>query len=151
MIDADDRIGRSEFGVIMAAVAGRKQPGHRCWALPTRAGLLAILRFLRGQWAACRPRPWLAVIACPLAMIATAECGLWWAWPVLLVCSRGWTRRMIWNWVLSLEEGVVGSEWAFVGTGSLASFPADRALVGALWTGFPLALAAVGWRSHRAN
>ncbi len=132
----------------MAAVAGTKQPGHRCGAPSIRAGLLAILRFLRGQWVACRPRPWLAVIACPLAMIATAECGLWWAWPVLLVCSRGWTRRMIWNWVLSLEEGIVGSEWAFVGAASLAALPADRLLVGALWTGFPLALAAVGWRSH---
>ena len=56
---------------------------------------------------------------------------------------------MIWNWVLSLEEGIVGSEWAFVGAASLASFPADWALVGALWIGFPLALAAVGWHAHR--
>lgn len=82
-------------------------------------------------------------------MIATAECGLWWAWPVLLLCSRGWTRRLTWNWVLSIEEGIVGWEWALVGAASLAAFPADRAVVGALWIGFPLALAGVGWHAHR--
>ena len=133
----------------MVAAADTKQAGHRCRAPSIGEWCIAILWFLRGQWAACHPRPWLAVIATPLAMIATAECGLWWIWPVLIVCSRAWTRSAIWNWVLSIEEGIVGWEWAFVGAASLAAFPADRAVIGALWIGFPLALAAVGWHAHR--
>lgn len=135
----------------MVAAADTKQTGHRCNALSISKWRITVPRLLRAQWAARRPRPWLAVIATPLAMIATAGCGLWWIWPVLIVCSRAWTRNMIWSWVLSIEEGLIGWEWALVGATSLAVFSSDRALVGSFWIGFPLAVAIVGWHAHRMS
>ena len=91
----------------------------------------------------------LALFAGTTTVMATAETGQWRAWPVLLLCSAGWSPAEAWMWVLALEEAVVGSEWTFVGSSSLASFPGQRPLVAALWVGFPAVLAGVGWWSHR--
>jgi hypothetical protein len=48
-----------------------------------------------------------------------------------------------------LELGFVGVMWAIVGVQVLAHFPNDHLTVGALWSGFPLALAGAGTMSRR--
>ena len=94
--------------------------------------------------------PWVARVAVPLAMIATGLTGLWWSWPVLALCSLGASPGETWGWVLAIEEAIVGTEWAWLGASSLASFPANRALIALCWIAFPALLAAIGWWSHRA-
>jgi len=133
----------------MATAADTGRFHHKIPGTPARKFVTRLARAADHAWSVRSPRPWLAVIASPLAMVATAETGQWWAWPVLLLCSAGWSPAEPWMWVLALEEAVVGSEWTFVGSSSLASFRAERPLVAALWIGFPAVLAGIGWWAHR--
>jgi hypothetical protein len=111
--------------------------------------LRSLWMYLVRAWQLRRDNYWLATVAVPLAMLATALTGLWWAWVLMLAgaaaCTPGWR----WAWVLTLELGVVGGQWAYTGSNALAAWPADRMLVGALWGGFALALAIAGWLSRR--
>jgi hypothetical protein len=92
--------------------------------------------------------PWIGRIAVPLAMVAMVLTGLWWSWPVLALCALGASPGEAWGWVLAIEEAIVGTEWAWLGASSLASFPGSRALVALCWIGFAAALAVVGWSSR---
>ena len=94
---------------------------------------MRIFTIARGVWSARRDRPWLALVAVPLAMNAAGLLGLWWTWVPLLLgaaaCSRAWR----WSWVLALQLGAIGTEWAYVGATSLAQWPSQRLFVGATW------------------
>jgi hypothetical protein len=95
-------------------------------------------------------RLWLGLVAVPLAEVAAGLIGLFWIWPLLLVCAWLWTPRWQWLWVIALELGCVGVVWADVGIHALARAAADqRWLVEVVWAAFPLVLAAVGTRSRR--
>jgi hypothetical protein len=89
------------------------------------------------------------LVAVPLAMTATALVDDWWLWFPLVIgaasCSPAWR----WTWVLSLQLGVVGTEWAYVGAVSLATWPTHRIFVGFVWGGTSLALAVVGLFNRR--
>lgn len=96
-------------------------------------------------WATRPSRPWLAVVVAPLAMTASSLSGQWWAWAFLVLATVGWSPSERWVWVLAIEEGIVGAQWAFVGAASWAAFPTQHTLVAALWVAFPAAVAATGW------
>lgn len=113
------------------------------WIAP---GLDAVIT----AWSERRERLTLALIAVPLAETAAGAAGVWWTWPAMLAGAWACTRTWHWTWLLSLELGAVGTMWAMVGVHVLATYPADRLLVGAIWAAVPLALAAAGLRNrHR--
>lgn len=91
-------------------------------------------------WADRRENAWLALVAVPLAMTATALLGQWWTWPILLAESAMATRTWRWSWLLSLELAYVGATWAFVGANALALWPKMTVLVGIAWAAFPAVL-----------
>jgi hypothetical protein len=114
-------------------------------------GGLAVVRFVaatvvaaRAVWNARRDRPWMAFSATPLAMTAGALVGLWWTWLPLLLCACIWSRAWRWSWLLTLQLGIVGAEWAYIGATALAQWPDLRIFVGLIWASIPLALAMAG-------
>jgi hypothetical protein len=104
---------------------------------------------LRLSWTMRTDRPWLALVAVPLAMNASGLTEHWWLWIPLTIgaaaCSPAWR----WTWVLSVQLGIVGTEWAYVGAVSLAMWPMHRTLVGIVWTASVLTLAVVGVFNRR--
>jgi hypothetical protein len=106
--------------------------------------LVPRIKILRGAWARRQERLWIGLVAIPLAELAAALLGLWWAWPVLLLYAWACTPRWNWSWLLPLELGLVGLMCAEVGAQALAYFSGNRLIVGALWSGFPLAQAGSG-------
>lgn len=96
-----------------------------------------------------RRRPWLAMIAVPLEMSATLSVGLWWTWPALIFSTWWWANsEWRWSWVVGVEAGIVGTEWAYGGAVALGDFPDSRPLVGSIWIACALALAAVSARNR---
>jgi hypothetical protein len=106
--------------------------------------ITTIRNALTVAWSVRRERLWTALVAIPLAELATALVGMWWLWPALLGIAWACTRSWRWFWVLSLELGFVGATWAEIGVSALAHFPDDQLLVGAIWAALPLPLAAAG-------
>lgn len=97
-------------------------------------------------------RRWLALVCCPLAMIAATLGGLWFALPVLVIASWWWTPSWRWAWVRAAEEGLFGAQWAFVGAKSLAAFRDQLPTVGVIWIGAPAVLVIEGlWKRWRAS
>jgi hypothetical protein len=92
------------------------------------------------EWASRRDNPWISVVAVPLGMTAAGLLGQWWVWPILTldasIASRG-----TWSWVLGLELGYVGTNWAFLGAYALGTWPESVILVGLVWAAFPAVLA----------
>jgi hypothetical protein len=101
------------------------------------------------RWTDRRDNGWLAVIAVPLAMTSAALVGAWWTWPMLLAGSWACGRDWRWSWLLALELGFVGWQWALDGASALANAPTDLLLIGAIWAAFPAALAVAGHRTRR--
>jgi len=90
----------------------------------------------------------IAFVDVPLAMIATALLGLWWAWiPLGVVAALAW-RGWRWSALLAMNQGMIGWCWANVGTRWLMTYPNEMAEVGAVWTMFPLAVAVMAYRNR---
>lgn len=104
---------------------------------------------LRLPWKVRTDRPWVALVAVPLAMNATGLTEQWWLWIPLVIGSAACTPTWRWTWVLSLQLGLLGTEWAYVGAVSLAMWPMHRTFVGIIWIACVLALAAVGGFNRR--
>ena len=96
------------------------------------------------SWMKRRDRPWLALVAVPLAMNASGLMQDWWLWIPLLLGAASCTPAWRWSWVLSFQLGVVGTEWAYVGSTSLGQWPGQQLPIGAAWAfvGLLLAVAA---------
>lgn len=103
----------------------------------------------RLSWTIRTDRPWLALVAVPLAMNASGLTDHWWLWIPLVIGAAACTPAWRWTWVLSLQLGFVGTEWAFIGAVSLAMWPTHRTFVGIIWTASVLTLAAVGLFNRR--
>src|SRR5947209_5453817 len=91
------------------------------WATTVRPAQFSIpgpvaptLDALREAWRSRSERLSLALVAVPLAEVATGLTGHWWAWPVLLGGAWACTRTWRWTWLLSIELGAVGVMWATV-------------------------------------
>jgi hypothetical protein len=104
---------------------------------------------VKAEWRTRRERPWLGLVGVPLAMVAAGLIGMWWTWPVLLIDAWGYMPSWRWAWLLTLEEGFVGMQWASVGGILLAEFAGAQLLVGAIWVAFPVSLATAGIVSRR--
>lgn len=124
-------------------------------ALSNAALMLGHLRISwRERAAGRRPRPWLAMVAVPLAMNASGLMDAWWTWPALIVCAWWWSERTYrWAWVVAIEAGALGTGWAYAGAYNLGQSPQHRVLVAAVWLGYALVLAAASifTRRHRAH
>ena len=145
----------------MATRAGRLRHAEA----PTRSTHSDMVEMLRRASAAThvrvahvviarRERPRLAMVGIPLAVVAALLSDVWWALPVL-VCGAWWwaPRDWGWEWLVAVGRGLIGLEWAYMGVGALAAFPADRLVVGFVWAGLPVALtvySAGAWRKLKS-
>jgi len=111
----------------------------------TRSGWAAMVR----SWSKRKSRLWLAWVAVPLAMNAAGLTDLWWLWLPLLGLAGLWSPSWRWNWVLTLQLGIVGTEWAYVGVSALVAWRTQRALVGTIWAASALAIAMASIANRR--
>lgn len=101
-----------------------------------------------------RDRPWLALVALPLAMTA-AMCSLqlWLLPPLVLLCWYWGSEAGGWVWFLGIQEACFSVVWVFLGAATLAAFPQDRILVGIGWIAYAGIVLAAGcvnrWKFHR--
>lgn len=113
-----------------------------------------LLHEIVDTWQAREERQWLGLVVIPLAMTASALRGDWWMWPLFIVIAWSMLHTWDWLWLLTLELGVVGWQWAYLGTLAITSHRADLMLVGGAWIAFPVALIAAGMtnrhRHHRS-
>ena len=100
-------------------------------------------------WQLRRDNYWLATVAVPLAMIATALLGLWWTWVLLVGVAAAFAPGWRSTWLLALELGGIGTAWASAGASALATWPTERIVVGAIWAGVALAFAIDGYFKRR--
>src|SRR5450759_5321162 len=113
------------------------------------ANLRRLTSAARLSWTIRTDRPWLALVAVPLAMNASGLTEQWWLWIPLVIGAAACTPAWRWTWVLSLQLGFVGTEWAYVGAVSLALWPTHQTFVGIIWTASVLTLAVVGLFNRR--
>jgi hypothetical protein len=95
-----------------------------------------------------RTRARLGMLGVPLAVTAAILSAQWWSIPLLVAAAWWWAPRSWgWEWLVAIGRGLLGVEWAYLGAGSLAAFPSDRLIVGAVWAGLPAVLAAYSARA----
>lgn len=91
--------------------------------------------FLAGRAAARTARPRLGMLGIPLAITASSLTQSWWCLPGLTLCAWWWApRNRGWEWIVAVGRGLIGAEWALVGSDALARSPDEVLLVGAFWT-----------------
>lgn len=101
--------------------------------VPVKMGSLTP-RTLLARVEARKPRARLAQLGVPLAITAAAVSGQWWALVPLIACAWLWApREWGWEWVAAVGRGLIGAEWALVGSYALAAFPSSRAVVAVSW------------------
>jgi hypothetical protein len=82
-----------------------------------------------------RTRARLGMLGVPLAMTAGLVAGLWWTVLPLALCAWWWApRHKGWEWIGAVGRGLIGAEWAFIGSSAIATFPHDSFLVGVFWS-----------------
>jgi hypothetical protein len=105
-------------------------------------------RAVRHQAASRAARPWLAMVAVPLgvtALGALASINSPLLVGILVLSGAAWwwsPREHRWTWLLVIQSGLVGAEWAYDGATALSEWPSDRVVVDLGWCGFAVALAA---------
>lgn len=102
--------------------------------------------FLVRRAAARTARPRLGMLGIPLAITASLLTQSWWCLPGLIICAWWWApRRRGWEWIVAVGRGLIGAEWALVGSSALARSPNDVWLVGALWAASAGVLGVLGF------
>jgi hypothetical protein len=130
---------------IMAVIPSTQRGGQQ-----TSGGLSAFqiaTSVAREVWAGWRQRDHGAVltfIAVPLAMISFGLTGLWWTWlPLAAIAGAAmlptWWESAAW----ALQEGYVGTAWAYVGTRCLGD-TGGQIVIAVVWGAFPCAMAIAG-------
>ena len=129
----------------LVAVVGRLSAGRLSSLL--RSGTA---RSLARALTARRGRPWLALVAVPLGMVAaTVALQLWWDVPLALLAWRWAPADDPHAWLLGIMEACFGVQWAYIGATCLAAFPTHQLLVGILWIAYAGLIATVGWTNRR--
>jgi hypothetical protein len=108
--------------------------------------------FLVGRAAARTARPRLGMLGIPLAITASLLTQNWWCLPGLTLCAWWWApRNRGWEWIVAMGRGLIGAEWALVGSSALARPPDDVWLVGVFWVlgAGALGVLGVGATGHR--
>lgn len=106
--------------------AARDRPSVR----PGRARARPVARILALQ----TPLPWVGRVGVPLAVTAAILIGSWWALVPLAACA--WLcspGSWAWEWLISLETGLLGALWAALGAYALMMWPDHRPMIGAIW------------------
>jgi hypothetical protein len=88
--------------------------------------------FLARRAAARTARPQLGMLGMPLAITASLLTQSWWCLPGLTLCAWWWAPRSR-GWIVAVGRGLIGAEWALVGSSALATSPDHVWLVGAFW------------------
>lgn len=119
-----------------------------------KAAAWQVTSALRAQLANRTDRLWLSLVVLPLAMPAVVLAGQAWLLPPLAALAWGWgSREWAWAWLVGVMEACYGLQWAYVGIYALDAYPTHRTLVGVLWAGYAVLVAAVGavnrWRYNR--
>ena len=100
--------------------------------------------------AARRTRARLGMLGVPLAITASLMAGLWWTVLPLTLCAWWWSPRNTgWEWVGAIGRGLVGTEWALIGSSVIVNFPHHLLIVGALWSLGAGLLGLCGWSAVR--
>jgi hypothetical protein len=99
-------------------------------------------------------KPWLSLVAVPLALTAaTVSLQLWMTPPLLALCWYWGSKDGDLAWLLGITEACFSVVWAFLGAYMLAALPQDRLLVGLLWIAYAGIVAVPGginrWRFNR--
>jgi hypothetical protein len=98
-----------------------------------------------------RERPWLTLVAVPLALAATMDVAVvlnggavFLSWAPLILAAWWWAPRSAPRaWLLAIEAGVLGVQWSLLGASALAAWPNSRMTTGAVWAGSAAVLAVV--------
>ncbi len=125
----------------MAARAGLAKDSHQrtretfADPLPVLRQAATLVRFQLAITATTRhQRARLGMLGVPLAMVAGLVSEQWWTILPLTLCAWWWAPQHTgWEWVGAVGRGLVGAEWALIGSSALAQFPDHVLLVGAWW------------------
>lgn len=97
-------------------------------------------------------RPWLSLVAIPLALVAAVSMFQFWPVVPLLVLSWWWAPAdWPWGWLLAVLEACFGIQWVYLGAALLDGLPGDRLVVGALWAGYAGLIALAGMVTRRTT
>jgi hypothetical protein len=101
--------------------------------LRRRVSALVRMQLVKATVRQARPR--LGLLGVPLAITASLMAGLWWSLLPLTLCAWWWTPTYTgWEWIGTVGRGLIGAEWAFIGSNAIVTFPHDMFIVGALWS-----------------
>jgi hypothetical protein len=114
-----------------------------------RAAVIARLHVVEAAWRHRQGLPLLGAAGAPLAMVAAAGRGVWWAWVPLLLFAYGCAPSSPVVCVVAFEAAIVGSVWMSLGVNAIQTFPSNLDAVAVAWVAFPATLAVVGWWTHR--
>jgi hypothetical protein len=96
-------------------------------------------------------RPWLALVAVPLALTAAvAAIQLWLIPPLLLLCW--WWSPPAFSWisvVAAALEACLGVQWVYLGVDAIGSFPHRLIVVGIVWALYAAVIAGAGVLNRR--
>ncbi|MHB1777561.1 MAG: hypothetical protein ACYCU7_16460 [Acidimicrobiales bacterium] len=97
-------------------------------------------------------RPWLALVAVPLAVVAAVCTFQFWLVIPLLALSWWWAPvDWPWGWLLAVLEACFGVQWVYSGAIFLDGFPNQRIVVGTLWALYAGIIAAAGMYNRRTT
>jgi hypothetical protein len=100
-----------------------------------RPHVSALVRMQLSKATARQARARLGLLGVPLAVTASLMAGVWWTALPLTLCAWWWSPRNTgWEWVGAVGRGLVGTEWALIGSSAIVNFPHDLLIVGALWS-----------------
>lgn len=95
-------------------------------------------------------RPWLSLVAVPLAMTgATVSLQLWFLPALILLAWWYAPTDSVIVTLLAVLEACFGVQWAIIGATCLAAFPAHVYLVGALWAAYAGVVVVLGGINRR--
>ncbi len=81
-----------------------------------------------------RQRARLGLLGVPVAMVAGLVSEQWWTILPLTICAWWWAPQDTgWEWIGAVGRGLVGAEWALIGSSALARFPDHVLLIGMFW------------------
>lgn len=129
----------------MATTAPHPERLHRVH-LPS---LISVRTAVRQSWLARHDAPWICFVAVPLAMNAAGLMQIWWLMIPLIACAVIVAPSWRWSWVLTIQLGLVGTEWAYLGCMALVMWPDHRYLIGLFWAGVAIGLAVAGMVNRR--
>lgn len=89
----------------------------------------------------------MASVVVPLAITAAVGSSQWWTLSAF-ASAAWWFGSPRWSWLVSVEAGLFGAEWAVAGGVALRDLPHLRVPVELTWLALPVGLACVSAWPH---